>query len=97
MLLFSVNVNADSKPNLERYTETISSNHSIQNACSKIDHSLLELTFEKDKAGKACVSGIENQEQVAGRGCCSWHGGVCGCSNGRALCCDGQLSPSCGC
>jgi len=31
------------------------------------------------------------------RGCCSHHGGVCGCSNGRALCCDGILSPTCGC
>jgi len=31
------------------------------------------------------------------RGCCSWHGGVCGCHLGRALCCDGTLSPSCGC
>ncbi|WP_164885280.1 hypothetical protein [Geovibrio thiophilus] len=31
------------------------------------------------------------------RGCCSKHGGVCGCSNGRALCCDGTLSPTCGC
>ncbi len=31
-------------------------------------------------------------------GCCSWHGGVCGCtSSGRAICCDGTLSPSCGC
>lgn len=30
-------------------------------------------------------------------GCCSWHGGVCGCRNGRAVCCDGTLSPSCGC
>ena len=36
-----------------------------------------------------------NEEQR--RGCCSWHGGVCGCSGGRALCCDGTLSPSCGC
>lgn len=37
-------------------------------------------------------------EKIAGRGCCSWHGGVCGCSSsGRAVCCDGQLSPSCGC
>ena len=33
----------------------------------------------------------------ARRGCCSWHGGVCGCSNGRQLCCDGSLSPSCVC
>ncbi|MEW6186715.1 MAG: hypothetical protein AB1585_13350 [Thermodesulfobacteriota bacterium] len=32
------------------------------------------------------------------RGCCSWHGGVCGCtSGGRAICCDGTISPSCGC
>lgn len=39
-----------------------------------------------------------NQSMLtAGRGCCSHHGGVCGCSNGRALCCDGTLSPSCGC
>jgi len=30
-------------------------------------------------------------------GCCSHHGGVCGCSYGRALCCDGTLSPSCRC
>ena len=30
-------------------------------------------------------------------GCCSWHDGVCGCSGGRAQCCDGTLSPSCGC
>ena len=30
-------------------------------------------------------------------GCCSWHGGVCGCSGGRALCCDGTPSPTCGC
>lgn len=32
-------------------------------------------------------------------GCCSWHGGVCGCdtSVGRQVCCDGSYSPSCGC
>lgn len=30
-------------------------------------------------------------------GCCSWHSGVCGCSGGRSLCCDGSLSPTCGC
>lgn len=34
---------------------------------------------------------------IAGRGCCSSHGGVCGCSNGRSRCCDGSLSPSCHC
>ena len=31
------------------------------------------------------------------RGCCSHQGGVCGCSGGRAVCCDGSYSPSCGC
>ena len=37
------------------------------------------------------------QNCVAGRGCCSGHQGVCGCSSGRAQCCDGTLSPSCKC
>jgi len=37
------------------------------------------------------------QEQLARSGCCSWHGGVCGCSGERVTCCDGSLSPSCGC
>ena len=45
----------------------------------------------------ACSTPAPNSTQVAGRGCCSHHGGVCGCSGGRAACCDGQLSPSCGC
>jgi len=30
-------------------------------------------------------------------GCCSWHDGVCGCEDGRKVCCDGTLSPSCTC
>jgi len=38
-----------------------------------------------------------SKEELAQRGCCSHHGGVCGCSGGRAVCCDGALSPSCGC
>ena len=34
----------------------------------------------------------------AGRGCCSHHGGECGCSSdGRRICCDNTLSPSCRC
>src|SRR6516164_3891354 len=32
-----------------------------------------------------------------GRGCCSWHQGECGCQNGRDVCCDGTLSPTCAC
>lgn len=34
---------------------------------------------------------------IAGRGCCSSHGGVCGCAGGRTKCCDGTLSPTCQC
>ena len=30
-------------------------------------------------------------------GCCSWHGGVAGCRNGRQVCKDGTLSPTCTC
>lgn len=34
----------------------------------------------------------------AARGCCSRHGGMSGqCSNGRVVCRDGTLSPSCKC
>ena len=32
-----------------------------------------------------------------GRGCCSHHHGVCGCTGGRTMCCDGTQSPTCGC
>jgi hypothetical protein len=37
--------------------------------------------------------------ELARRGCCSWHGGVCGCDSSlnRIICCDGTLSPSCTC
>ena len=35
---------------------------------------------------------------MAQRGCCSSHGGVVGCSsNGKQVCADGTLSPSCTC
>lgn len=31
-------------------------------------------------------------------GCCSHNGGVCSCSkNGRVICCNGTISPSCDC
>ena len=34
----------------------------------------------------------------AQKGCCSWHGGVSGCSSsGRIICNDGSYSPSCTC
>ena len=45
----------------------------------------------------AFVNNADKESQYAGRGCCSHHGGVCGCSYGRAVCCDGSYSPSCQC
>ncbi len=47
-----------------------------------------------------CASGKSGERSLLSierRGCCSHHGGVCGCEKDRALCCDGRLSPSCGC
>ncbi len=48
------------------------------------------ISFAKDKCD---CSGKE----IAQRGCCSWHNGVCGCSGGSVLCCDGTYSPTCSC
>ena len=38
-------------------------------------------------------------KELARSGCCSWHGGVCGCDEAtdRIICCDGTLSPTCTC
>ncbi len=53
---------------------------------------------ETDTQSHQClVEDEEGEDKLARRGCCSWHGGVCGCSGGRAVCCDGSFSPSCGC
>jgi hypothetical protein len=38
-----------------------------------------------------------SESTVAGRGCCSYHGGQCGCRGGSVVCCDGSFSPSCEC
>ena len=43
------------------------------------------------------VAGAADFREAEHRGCCSHHSGVCGCDGGRAKCCDGQLSPTCGC
>ena len=40
---------------------------------------------------------VSEKDVIQQRGCCSWHGGVCGCENGRVVCCDGEFSPSCTC
>lgn len=42
-------------------------------------------------------SGDISPEMLAKSGCCSWHNGVCGCQNGRLVCCDGSYSPTCRC
>jgi hypothetical protein len=52
---------------------------------------------ECDPALIVADSEAAKQEELERRGCCSHHNGVCGCLNGRAKCCDGSLSPSCGC
>ena len=39
----------------------------------------------------------EATNEPAKSGCCSWHGGQCGCDGNRVVCCDGTLSPTCTC
>lgn len=37
-------------------------------------------------------------DEEGSRICCSWHGGVCGCTDfGSVVCCDGVASPACSC
>jgi len=30
-------------------------------------------------------------------GCCTYNGGICGCSDGRLICCDGTYDYNCSC
>jgi len=48
---------------------------------------LLSLTAyaDEDVCKKLADEGATSAE-LARSGCCSWHGGVCGCSGGRAQC-----------
>ena len=43
------------------------------------------------------IAAIVDPTVAAKSGCCSHHGGVCGCAGSRQKCCDGSLSPSCMC
>lgn len=45
------------------------------------------------------VAFLFSRQVLARQGCCSWHGGVCGCDSsvGRQICCDGTYSPTCTC
>ena len=54
-------------------------------------------SFSEESRCELLLSQNLTKEEFAQRGCCSHHGGVCGCSGGRAVCCDGALSPSCSC
>lgn len=44
-----------------------------------------------------CMFSSKNSGTISKSGCCSWHGGVCGCSGSRQQCCDGSISPTCTC
>lgn len=77
-------------------------------ACLPVFKSADSLKLKKNCVGHSNGSVIQSNiirlkkcdlsnQQYAQSGCCSWHKGVCGCSGGRAVCCDGTLSPSCGC
>lgn len=73
-------------------TDTLCQSHTLFEHAPDNAPAAPELTDE-------CLSKSgERGEQLAGRGCCSKHGGVCGCApNGRTVCCDNTLSPSCRC
>jgi hypothetical protein len=56
-----------------------------------------ERALARGAAGQCDILAAAGPDLVARRGCCSHHGGVCGCSGSRVKCCDGGLSPSCTC
>ncbi len=44
------------------------------------------------------IQGTSTGDEGVSRICCSWHGGVCGCTDfGSVVCCDGVASPACNC
>lgn len=56
------------------------------------------IALPKDNKCQRVEAKAQSPIQVAGQGCCSYHGGECGCSfSGHVQCCDGNTSPSCGC
>lgn len=71
-------------------------NASIPTDNNVITTSCLQKVFVKEIEA-TCKVPVKNEYQEARQGCCSWHQGVCGCSAGRSVCCDGSYSPTCGC
>lgn len=39
----------------------------------------------------------ESQRKTQKSGCCAMHGEKCLCKKGKVKCCDGKVSPTCGC
>jgi hypothetical protein len=71
-------------------TEAVNRNNQISPACALMTPYLsTEDSFTTRR--------VDNNPIINRKGCCSWHGGVCGCRGARVLCCDGTLSPSCRC
>lgn len=56
-----------------------------------------DVVIEKTKVDCEAVIKSGDKNLIASSGCCSYHGGVSGCSGGRVVCSDGSLSPSCTC
>jgi hypothetical protein len=55
----------------------------------------LALSSRPAPAAAACEQ-LSTEAQRSG--CCSWHHGVCGCSGGINVCCDGtSAGPTCTC
>lgn len=64
-------------------------------AASSVD--LDEIRFTVKPGECRSFSTPSDKTELNKRGCCSHHGGVCDCVNGRVKCCDGTLSPTCTC
>ena len=58
--------------------------------------SAIQSTSNAQDKKETCKQELKIQD-VERSGCCSWHGGVSGCSGGRIVCNDGTYSPSCTC
>lgn len=58
---------------------------------------MLSNAYADDNKCSIKQSVLVYKDQVAQRGCCSHHGGVCGCDNHSVVCCDNSHSPTCGC
>lgn len=64
---------------------------SLNNQDNQKQSQTTQTSIPSTKSDKTCLASNES-------GCCMGRGGVCGCSGGRAMCCDSFVSnPPCGC